>query len=236
MKKDKAVVIGGSIAGLLAARVLAESFKLVTIIESDKLPLEPDKRKGVPQSVQPHVLFTKGYRILEQLFPGIGDDLSASGALSIDWAREFHVFVQGKWTLNSSEPSDIVSFTCSRPLLEWVIRKRLQQFSNVRFLEQHRVIGLLSSSTNQVVGLRMKPLIKDGYQEFTASLVVDAGGRRSNAPEWLKDLGFEAPPETVINPHLGYATRRYKGFEFTVPYSLLPIPLFINMGGRNAKN
>ena len=211
MKKDKAVVIGGSIAGLLTARVLAESFESVTIIESDKLPIEPDKRKGVAQSVQPHVLFTKGYRILEELFPGIGDDLSAAGALSIDWAREFHVYIQGKWSSNSKEPSDIVSFTCSRPLLEWVIRKRLRQFSNVHFLEQHRVIGLLTdSNSSHITGLRLKPLVKDGYEKFTASLVVDAGGRRSNAPQWLKDLGFKAPPETVINPYLGYATRRYK--------------------------
>lgn len=211
MKKDKAVVIGGSIAGLLTARVLAESFESVTIIESDKLPVEPDKRRGVAQSVQPHVLFTKGYRILEELFPGIGDDLSAAGALSIDWAREFHVYIQGKWSLNPTEASDIVSFTCSRPLLEWVIRRRLQQFSNVQFLEQHRVIGLLTdSNSSHITGLRLKPLVKDGYEKFTTSLVVDAGGRRSNAPQWLKDLGFKAPPETVINPYLGYATRRYK--------------------------
>lgn len=215
--KDKAVVIGGSIAGLLAARVLAESFESVTIIESDRLPLEPHKRKGVPQSVQPHVLFTKGYRILEELFPGIGDGLSAAGALSIDWAREFHVYIQGKWNLNSTQPSDIVSFTCSRPLLEWVIRKKLQGFPNVQFLEQHRAIALLTDSTNsQITGLRIKSLAKnaknaeDDYKDFTASLVVDAGGRRSNAPQWLKDLGFEAPPETVVNPYLGYATRRYK--------------------------
>ncbi len=212
--KDKAVVIGGSIAGLLAARVLAESFESVTIIESDKLPLEPDKRKGVPQSVQPHVLLTKGYRTLEELFPGIGADLSAAGALSIDWAREFHVYTQGKWSLNPTQPSDIISFTCSRPLLEWVIRQRLQKFSQVQFLEQHRVIGFLTDSNrSQITGLRIKPLAKDaehGYEEFTASLVVDAGGRRSNAPQWLEDLGFKAPPETVINPYLGYATRRYK--------------------------
>ncbi|MBV6624824.1 MAG: monooxygenase [Rivularia sp. (in: Bacteria)] len=211
MKKDKAVIIGGSIAGLLTARVLAENFESVTIIESDKLPLEAAKRKGVPQSVQPHVLFTKGYRILEELFPDIGNDLTAAGALSIDWVREFHVYIQGKWNFNSSQHSDIISFTCSRPLLEWVIRKRLQEFSQVEFLEQHRVIGLLADKNNkQVTGLRLKPLVKNGYQKFTASLVVDAGGRRSNAPEWLKNLGFKAPPETVINPHLGYATKRYK--------------------------
>lgn len=56
MKLEKTVVIGGSIAGLLAARVLAEYCDSVTIIERDKLPLQPHNRKGVPQSVQPHVL------------------------------------------------------------------------------------------------------------------------------------------------------------------------------------
>ncbi len=92
MRLEKAVVIGGSIAGMLAARVLADRFESVTIVETDKLPLQPQMRKGVPQSVQPHVLFARGYRILEELFPGIGSQLSAAGAIPIDWAREFHIF------------------------------------------------------------------------------------------------------------------------------------------------
>jgi 2-polyprenyl-6-methoxyphenol hydroxylase-like FAD-dependent oxidoreductase len=137
MKLDKAVVIGGSIAGLLAARVLAERFESVTIVETDKLPLQPEKRKGVAQSVQPHVLFTRGYRILEELFPGIGSQLSAAGAQSIDWAREFHLFMQGKWNQTAATPSDIVSFTCSRPLLEWAIRQRLLEFDNVQFVDSY---------------------------------------------------------------------------------------------------
>ncbi|MDP8962563.1 MAG: monooxygenase, partial [Cyanobacteriota bacterium] len=119
LENQTAVVIGGSIAGLLSARVLADYFKSVAIVETDKLPEKPEARKGVPQSVQPHVLFTRGYRILEELFPGIGTELSAAGALSIDWTREFHHFGERGWGQSAEEPSEIVSFTCSRPLLEW---------------------------------------------------------------------------------------------------------------------
>lgn len=95
---NHAVVVGGSIAGLLSARVLADSFASVTIIETDKLPEKPEVRKGVPQSAQPHVLLTRGYRILSDLFPGIGASLRAAGALTIDWAREFHHFGHGGWS------------------------------------------------------------------------------------------------------------------------------------------
>ncbi len=149
-----AIIIGGSIAGLLSARVLADSFAEVTIVETDKLPEQPDARKGVPQSVQPHVLFTRGYRILEELFPGIGTELSAAGALRIDWAREFHLFNRRGWSANAASPSDIVSFTCSRPLLEWAIRRRLSDFSKVRFVEQHRVIGLICDSSQKHITIQ----------------------------------------------------------------------------------
>ncbi len=131
LETQNAVVVGGSIAGMLAARVLAEHFSSVTIIETDKIPDNPIARKGVPQSVQPHVLFTKGYRILEELFPGIGSQLEAAGALTIDWAREFHYFIHGGWSANAKSAWDIVSFTCSRPLLESAIRRRLSDFPNV---------------------------------------------------------------------------------------------------------
>ncbi|HEY9891618.1 MAG TPA: monooxygenase [Candidatus Sericytochromatia bacterium] len=210
-----AVVVGGSIAGLLAARILADRNTFVTIVDTDELPHQPTARKGVPQSVQPHVLFTKGYRILESLFPGIAADLNAAGALTIDWPREFHYFSRGGWSNNASAASDIVSVTCSRPLIEWAIRRRLKDFPNVRFVEAHRVTGLLASS-NHITGVRLQPLSGEGLNELPASLVVDASGRRSNAPQWLENLGFTPPPETVVNPFLGYATRRYQeppGFE-----------------------
>jgi 2-polyprenyl-6-methoxyphenol hydroxylase-like FAD-dependent oxidoreductase len=210
LKAQNAIVVGGSIAGMLAARVLTEHFSSVTIIETDKIPTHPVARKGVPQSVQPHVLFTRGYRILEELFPGIGSQLDAAGALTIDWAREFHHFLHGGWSANAESASDIVSFTCSRPLLESAIRRRLSDFLNVQFLEQQRVTGLLLNSSNHVNGVCLRSIAGGTEDQLSATLVVDASGRRSQAPHWLESLGFTPPPETVVNPYLGYATRRYR--------------------------
>ena len=134
-KGDRAIVIGGSIAGLLSARVLSDYFKRVIILDRDELPATPQARRGVPQSVQPHVLFAKGYRILAEFFPGIEEQFEVNGALSIDWAREFKHFAQGHWGVETEDTSDIISITCSRYLLEWTIRQELLKLPNVKTLE-----------------------------------------------------------------------------------------------------
>jgi 2-polyprenyl-6-methoxyphenol hydroxylase-like FAD-dependent oxidoreductase len=207
----RAVVIGASIAGLLAARVLSDFFDSVIVVDSDRLPSQIAVRRGVPQSVQPHVLFARGYRILQELFPDIDQDLLAAGALPIDWAREFHHFGEGGWSRNSTVPSDIVSVTCSRPLLEGVVRQRVANLPTVQFLPQHRGIGLLSKpGSQQVRGITLQPLGDAPVKELAAALVVEASGRRSVAPQWLDKLGWTPPPETLINPFLGYATCRYR--------------------------
>ncbi|MGF1487597.1 MAG: FAD-dependent oxidoreductase [Prochloraceae cyanobacterium] len=128
---DRAIVIGGSIAGSLAARILSDYFEKVIIIDRDKFPDRPQTRKGVAQSVQPHILLVRGYRILRELFPGIEQKLLAKGALQIDWAREFSMFSESGWFANSVEPSEIISFTCSRPLLEWIIRDFILEIDNI---------------------------------------------------------------------------------------------------------
>ncbi len=193
------------------ARVLSDFFDSVIVVDSDRLPLQPAVRRGVPQSVQPHVLFARGYRILQELFPGIDQDLLAAGALPIDWAREFHHFGEGGWSCISTVPSDIISVTCSRPLLEGVVRQRVAALPSVQFLPQHRVTGLLTQSgSQQVTGITLQPLNDAPVETLSAALVVDASGRRSAAPQWLEKLGGTPPPETLINPFLGYATRRYR--------------------------
>ena len=87
----RAVVIGASIAGLLAARVLADSFERVTLIERDAFPATGDGRRGVPQGRHVHGLMARGREILEDLFPGLTDELVHRGAPLGD-AR-----VQGRW-------------------------------------------------------------------------------------------------------------------------------------------
>lgn len=210
---SRAVIIGGGIVGLLAARVLSEHFQC-TLIEADRPPESPEPRKGAPQTTQPHILFARGYRIIEELFPVIGSDLLAYGALPIDWATEFYRYDRlTGWSATGGNPSEIRSVTCSRPLLEWCIRQRVYSLKNLEFLEGSRVIGLLSSpDQSKITGVRVQQ--KDhASEELSADLVVDAGGRFSQAPKWLEALGLEAPEEKVVDPYLGYATRRYRSLQ-----------------------
>ena len=201
---NRAIVIGGSIAGLLSARVLSDYFERVIILDRDELPVTPQARRGVPQSVQPHVLFAKGYQILAEFFPGIEEQLEVNGALSIDWAREFEHFTNGHWALKTEDGSDIVSVTCSRYLLDWTIRQELLKLPNIEILESSKVKGLVyDAEANRITGIELNS------KQLNAELVVDASGRSSQAPQWLEQIGISAP-ETTVNPFLGYATRRYK--------------------------
>lgn len=207
--QSRAVVIGGSIAGLLAARVLSERFEQVMIVERDTLPLTSRPRRGVPQSVQPHILFTQGYRILENLFPGIGSELHAAGAVPIDWGSEFAYFHRGGFNARTEQGSGLVSVTCTRPLLETTIRRCVAQLANVEWLDNSRVSGLIGCS-QQVTGVRYRSQHQENEQTLAAALVVDASGRGSQGTSWLKAIGAAVPTATVVNPYVGYATQRLR--------------------------
>ena len=80
---DHVVVLGASLAGLLAARVLADAYRRVTVVERDPLPMTAEYRRGVPQGRHAHVLLAQGAQILDELFPRLLDDLAAGGATVI---------------------------------------------------------------------------------------------------------------------------------------------------------
>ncbi|BAZ47504.1 hypothetical protein NIES4103_01050 [Nostoc sp. NIES-4103] len=203
-----AVVIGSGIAGLLAARVLTNHFAKVTIIERDYLSSQSEPRRGVPQSQQPHLLLTRGQIILEQLFPGIKDELATHEATLIDWTADFKWLLPGGW--NPGFSSGITSRTCTRNLLETVIRQRLFSNKKVEFLEGTTVINLLTDTTQSFVkGVCLRDS-KGVEVNLNTQLVVDASGRKSHAIKWLKNLGYEVPQETKINSFLGYASRLYQ--------------------------
>ena len=71
-----AIVIGGSIGGLLTARVLSQYFQQVTIVERDKISENPEPRKGVPQGQHVHVIFDGGMQVIDRLFPGFSAELA----------------------------------------------------------------------------------------------------------------------------------------------------------------
>ncbi|MEG4344999.1 2-polyprenyl-6-methoxyphenol hydroxylase-like oxidoreductase [Microcoleus sp. A003_D6] len=128
----------------------------------------------------------------------------------------------------------------SRDLLDRQIRRRLAENTNVHFLEGGTVTGLLANSSRaEVAGVSVR--FRDRHnpgnineENLNADLVVDASGKVSQTPKWLKKLGYEPPPETVINAFVGYATRIYEcsgKFSDTAPVFVSTAPPFRTRGG-----
>lgn len=208
-----AVVLGAGMSGLTAARVLADHFDRVTIVDQDLLPTEAAARNGTPQSRHVHVLLNSGRTILDRLFPGLQDDLAAAGAPLIDGANDLAWLTPAGWAIRY--PSKYVARSASRPLLEWAVRRRLAQNPRVSFVGGRSVAGLLASDDHsRVLGVRIRPRQRDaaeGAEErLIADLVVDASGRGSHATQWLQDLGYPEPERTEINAYLGYTSRLYR--------------------------
>jgi 2-polyprenyl-6-methoxyphenol hydroxylase-like FAD-dependent oxidoreductase len=210
---DHSVVIGAGMAGLVAARVLADHFARVTVIERDRLPARPTARAGVPQSHHIHILLAQGMALLDRLFPGLEGELLAAGAVTIDFPGDALWLSPAGWSQRFRPGLRLVS--CSRPLLEWTVRRRLAASSTVEFLEGHEVTSLTANHRQTAVtGVRLRarphsPAATAAELTLPAALVIDASGRSSRTPEWLRTLGYPAPTETTINPFLGYATRAY---------------------------
>ena len=208
-----ALVIGGSMAGLLTARVLSERFERVTVVERDHFPEGPAFRKGVPQSKHLHVFMMRGRMISDKLFPGLSEELEEAGAVPVDSANDFEWLTPAGFAPRF--PSGLPVLMCSRELLEWTARARVAALPRVSFLEKTEVTGLLPTPNGKgvaAVEVRSRTA-KDGAESqepLRADLVVDASGRNSNASKWLEALGYAPPEETYINSHLGYASRTYR--------------------------
>lgn len=203
----RALVVGASVAGLLAARALSDHFERVTVLERDRLPADPVSRPGVPQDRHVHVLLLRGARIMGRLFPGIEDDLQAAGARRTDLLADSRTKIRGEWLPRFE--SDKITYACSRVLLESVLRGRVAALPNVELCGGARVEGLIEAG-GRVTGARVHWKERDETTTETADLVVDAAGRGSKTPEWLAGLGYGAVEETVIDVHLAYAGRRYR--------------------------
>jgi 2-polyprenyl-6-methoxyphenol hydroxylase-like FAD-dependent oxidoreductase len=208
-----AIVIGAGITGLVAARVLLNHFDRVTLLDRDRLPDGPELRKGVPQSHQIHILLAAGSRIVEELFPRIDEDLAAAEVPTIDFGWDSLVHLpQGK--MPRVRTNLTVRF-CSRTMREWTIRRRLVRCPGVRVIEGCEVDGLIGDKGG-VSGVRVRFRGQEGealnaqQDILSADLIVDAGGRSSRNLQWLVELGFPAPAESVVSSFIGYASRLYR--------------------------
>src|SRR5918997_7172543 len=212
-RSGHALVIGGSMAGLLAARVLSERFGRVTIVERDHFPEGPRFRKGVPQSRHLHAFMMRGRMISDRLFPDLSEELEEAGAVLLDSANDFEWLTPAGFAPRF--PSELPLLMSSRDLLEWTVRERVAALPQVNILEKTDVTDLLPTPDGEgVAAVKLRSRDAKGaagsQEPLRADLVVDASGRNSNASKWLKALGYTPPEETSINSHLGYASRVYR--------------------------
>ena len=213
MKSKHAIVIGGSIAGLCAGRVLSDFFDHVTVIDRDTYPTGTQERAGVPQSRHVHALLARGRQELERLFPGFDRLMAARGAPDLDFGLDFAALRPTGWAHRETEGFRLLF--ASRNLLEATVRELFRLLPNVTLQERATVTGLIANRTTHlcVTGAQVTPLDAGSPSEMSADLIIDASGRASKAPEWLQALGLEPPEESVVNGHAGYSSRWFQAPE-----------------------
>lgn len=198
-----AVVLGAGLAGLLTARVLAEHFARVTVLERDELPEHgPAFRPGVPQSRHAHVLWSRGIEAMERLLPGITAELTGAGAALLESPRDFLWLSPADWFQPVPGARMLVG---SRELLDWTLCRAVRRDRRIEVLGGRLVTGLVAGPDGRsVTGVTLRD-----RAPLAARLVVDATGRTSRTPAWLAALGHPAPEVTRYDSHLGYSSRLY---------------------------
>ncbi|WP_436495352.1 FAD-dependent oxidoreductase [Actinokineospora sp. HUAS TT18] len=220
--REHAVVLGGSMGGLLAARVLADSYRRVTVIERDPLPDSAENRRGLPQGRHPHALLPRGAEIVGDLFPGLLDDLAAKGAPVIADYRRMHFSPAEHRLCPDLELPP--SFQPSRPFLEAGLRARVREIDNVVVLDGHEVVGLTTTRNRErVTGVRFQRVGGDSESSVTADLVVDAMGRGARTPAWLEALGYDRPKDDEVEVDIRYLSRPVRLRPGAVPEQLTVI-------------
>lgn len=196
--RGTAVVIGGSIGGIAAAKVLTESFDNVIVLEKDAPHSRREGRPGAAQGWHLHHLLTAGQIELERIFPGIVEDMVTEGAFKVDMAAQYRIRLGGEWKKPGT--SDIEIVCAGRPLLEWCLRRRLDDEPRISYRYESEVADLVYDRENHaVIGVAID---RDGQTEvIPAEFVVDASGKNTRIPEFLERNGIGAPEveQDIIN-------------------------------------
>lgn len=210
MQGRTAVVLGGSVAGLCTAGVLADHFDEVIVLERDLLPEDAEHRRGVPQSKHPHFLLNSGRRAIGEIFPGFEESLIAAGGMKLMPSMDAAYCEDDGWAPRKSGSMTMVY--SSRVLIERVIRDKVRAIGNIKVREGITVTGLRSrdggTARGRVEGVELRDA--DGVEQYVAAdLVVDCLGRGSSVIDWLAAAGWSAPEERTLDAKVTYTSRWY---------------------------
>jgi 2-polyprenyl-6-methoxyphenol hydroxylase-like FAD-dependent oxidoreductase len=208
--ETRAVVIGASIGGLCAARVLSDFYDRVTVYERDELPDGPANRAAVPQGRHVHLLMARGAQEFDTHFPGLLDDMVADGVPILENRPDCIHFGAAGHVLGTHHrlQDEFTAYVPSRPHLEWQIRRRVQAIENVEFVRDAVAEPRFDRAGHRVTGVLMDA--DDPSSAVEANLVVDATGRGTRLPVWLEKWGFERPRVDTVDVGIGYATQQVR--------------------------
>ncbi len=207
--RQHAIVMGGSLAGLLTARVLSKHFEQVTIVEKDRVNHRPESRLGQPQTQHLHGLLASGLQVMTDYFPDLPEALVENGAMMSDFAESMRWYIYGGY--RSPFKIGFPVTTMSRGLLEHLIRDRVLALANIQLLDQTTVKELQTNiDQSRVTGIKIEQQgAETNSNILTADLVIDATGRNSRSFQWLCDLGYKTPAESKVHVNVRYATQIY---------------------------
>ncbi|MCQ6245373.1 NAD(P)/FAD-dependent oxidoreductase [Streptomyces malaysiensis] len=200
-------MIGGGLAGVLAAWALRGYAERIVVVERDRYPERPAFRSGVPQGRHAHLLLEAGHRALEELMPGAREELRAAGAVRVPMSGVRWLSAAG-WL--AKYESEVAFLSCTRPLLDHTVLRRVRGEPTVRWLENTDVVGLLGTPA-EVTGVQVRARgdARAQVREVRAEMVVDASGRTSSLPSWLAQLGCPPAPEERVDAGVSYVSRLY---------------------------
>ncbi|WAZ21499.1 FAD-dependent monooxygenase [Streptomyces cinnabarinus] len=204
-----AVVLGGSVAGMLTARALASVGVRVTLVERDALPEGPEPRKGLPQARHVHQLWSGGAQAMEELLPGVTTRLREAGAHRLPITTDMVGLSPRGWYRRWTESHFML--LCSRDLLDATIRAQVLADPRIELVERAEVLGL-DGTGSAVTGVLLRAH-DDTRRTLRAELVVDATGRGSRTPHWLAELGLPGPEVREVDSGVAYASRIYRAPE-----------------------
>jgi 2-polyprenyl-6-methoxyphenol hydroxylase-like FAD-dependent oxidoreductase len=191
-------------AGLVTARVLADRFETVTLVEKDELPDDPDVRRGVPQGRHAHLLLEAGRTTLEDLFPGFGEDLVRAGGVVVDASTDLRHFTEGDFLADG--PERIPLYSATRPLFEHVVRQRIEARERITVRPRCQFVEYRFDGAGTTVGGIALRDETGARAELGADLVVDATGRTSRTPALLERQGYSRPPVDEVRVDVAYST------------------------------